>query len=134
MTTYSIAEVREAGKVSWVVIRTEADGSKHWMTSHEVRELAQAEVDRLDAPIPITRERKRPRDPNQLAKMIVDLATGAAEEDLNLVSATDSDKDSAAVALGRKGGLKGGAARAASLSSEQRKEIARKAAAKRWNR
>jgi hypothetical protein len=41
-------------------------------------------------------------------------------------------KDPAAVALGRKGGLKGGKARAAKLTPEQRSEIAKKAAAARW--
>ncbi len=41
-------------------------------------------------------------------------------------------KDPAAVALGRKGGLKGGAARAAALSPERRSEIARSAAKARW--
>jgi len=44
------------------------------------------------------------------------------------------DKDPSAVALGRKGGLKGGKARAAKLTPERRSEIARKAAAARWNR
>ncbi|MFI5384569.1 MAG: hypothetical protein ACHQ50_00455 [Fimbriimonadales bacterium] len=44
------------------------------------------------------------------------------------------EKDPAAVSLGRRGGLKGGKARAASLTAEQRSEIAKKAAAKRWNR
>jgi hypothetical protein len=68
MTTYSIAEVREAGKVSWVVIDTEADGSKHWLTSHPTEGEAQAEADRLGTPSPITRERKRPRDPNQFSE------------------------------------------------------------------
>lgn len=73
---------------------------------------------------------KRPRDTNQLAKSIVDLSTGqAAEEKLE-----DSGKDPAAVALGRKGGLKGGKARAASLSPEKRSEIAKKAAQARWNK
>lgn len=43
-------------------------------------------------------------------------------------------KDPAAVALGRKGGLKGGAARAAKLTPEQRSEISKKAAAARWSR
>ncbi len=42
-------------------------------------------------------------------------------------------KNPAAVALGRKGGLKGGRARAASLTAEQRLNIARKAAAARWS-
>ncbi len=46
---------------------------------------------------------KRPRDPNQLAKLIVDIATGEAE-DVN----PDAGKNRAAVELGRKGGQKGG--------------------------
>jgi hypothetical protein len=76
---------------------------------------------------------KRPRDPNQLGKLIVDLATGKQTEG-ELVSPADSEKDAAAVSLGRRGGLKGGNARASSLTPEQRREIARRAAAKRWNR
>jgi hypothetical protein len=63
------------------------------------------------------------RDANQLAASIVAQATGQAKS---------KKKDPAAVALGRRGGLKGGKARAASLTPEQRSEIARKAAAKRW--
>jgi hypothetical protein len=47
---------------------------------------------------------------------------------------TDAGKDPAAVALGRKGGLKGGKARAASLSKERRAEIAKTAAVARWKR
>jgi hypothetical protein len=69
---------------------------------------------------------KRPRDPNQLAALIVGLSTGEIEE------AKDEGKDPAAVALGRKGGLKGGKARAAKLSKKRRSEIAAKAAAARW--
>jgi hypothetical protein len=72
---------------------------------------------------------KRPRDPNQLAKLIVDMATGAAPPDT-----TVDGKDPAAVALGRKGGLRGGNARAKSLSSKRRSEIAHLAAKKRWSR
>lgn len=71
---------------------------------------------------------KRPRDPNQLAKLIVDMATGEAPPE------PKPEKDPAAVALGRKGGLKGGKARAESMSPERRAEIAKKAAAKRWNK
>ena len=70
---------------------------------------------------------KRPRDPNQLAKLIADLATGSITE-----TPADIGKDPAAVALGRKGGLKGGAARAKKLTAEERSEIAKKAAAARW--
>ncbi|MCC6789343.1 MAG: RNA-binding protein [Hyphomonadaceae bacterium] len=44
----------------------------------------------------------------------------------------EPEKNAAAVALGRLGGLKGGAARAKSLSKKRRSEIAKKAAAKRW--
>lgn len=73
------------------------------------------------------RSRKRPRDPNQLGKLIVDIATGDVED-----TAPDDGKNPAAVELGRKGGLKGGKARAQKLSPEQRSEIARKAAQARW--
>ena len=69
----------------------------------------------------------RPRDANQLAKFIADVATGTAE-----LPKTDEGKDPAAVALGRKGGLKGGKARAEALSKRRRAEIAKKAAAARW--
>jgi hypothetical protein len=66
-------------------------------------------------------KRKQPDDPNALAKFIVEKTTG-------------SDKNPAAVALGRLGGRKGGPARARKLSSARRKEIARKAARARWSR
>lgn len=69
---------------------------------------------------------KRPRDPLQLAKLIGDIATGQITEK------TDDGKDAAAVSLGRKGGLKGGKARAAALSPKQRSEAAKKAALARW--
>lgn len=73
--------------------------------------------------------KKRPRDTNQLAKRIVDIATGDEEE-----RDTDEGKDPAAVSLGRRGGLKGGKARAASMTPKQRADIAKKAAAARWKR
>lgn len=47
-------------------------------------------------------------------------------------SSKEPEKNPAAVALGRLGGLKGGNARAAELSPKRRKEIAQKAAATRW--
>ena len=72
---------------------------------------------------------KRPRDANQLAKHIVDLSTGQVEE-----KDPDKGKDPAAVALGRKGGLKGGKARAQSLTAEERSAIAKKAAKARWSK
>lgn len=72
----------------------------------------------------------RPKDTNQLAKHIVDIATGEADDD----QPEQPTKNPAAVALGRLGGLKGGKARADSLTPEQRQDIARKAAAKRWKK
>lgn len=77
--------------------------------------------------MPMDTKPKRPRDTNQLAKSIVDLTTGDAEEEK-----PDGSKDPAAVALGRKGGLKGGKARAKKLTAKQRSDIARKAAEARW--
>lgn len=74
-----------------------------------------------------SRKPKRPRDPNQLAKNIVDLATGEVEE-----VDPDAGKDPAAVEVGRMGGLKGGKARAEKLTEAQRAEIAKKAAKARW--
>jgi hypothetical protein len=65
------------------------------------------------------------RDINQMAASIVSQTTGGK-------SKTEPEKNPAAVALGRLGGLKGGKARAKSLSAAQRKKIAKKAAAKRW--
>lgn len=75
---------------------------------------------------------KRPRDPNQLAKSIIDIATGQKPD--RDPTPEEQGKDPAAVALGRKGGLKGGKARAASMTSEQRADIAKKAAAARWKK
>jgi hypothetical protein len=74
------------------------------------------------------RSRKRPRDPNQLGKLIVDIATGEADD------APDDDKNPAAVTLGRKGGLKGGKARAEGMTSEERSLAAKRAAQSRWSK
>lgn len=73
----------------------------------------------------------RPRDPVQLGKLIGDILTGQVEDQAQ-PSKADEGKDPAAMALGRKGGLKGGAARAAKMSPERRAEIAKKAAKARW--
>lgn len=70
---------------------------------------------------------KRPRDPNQLAKMIVDLTTRTTTE-----VDPDAGKDAKAVERGRLGGLKGGLARAAAVPAERRHKIAVDAAAARW--
>ena len=76
--------------------------------------------------------KKRPRDPNQLAKLIVDIATGEVED--REPTPEDQGKDPAAVSLGRRGGLKGGKARAEKMTPKQRSEIAQKAAQARWGK
>jgi len=67
---------------------------------------------------------KRPCDVNQLAKLIVDLSTGDATEPV----------ESKKAAAGRTGGLKGGTARAKTLTPDQRTDIARLAAEARWKK
>ena len=74
----------------------------------------------------MTKHPKRPRDPNQLAKLIVDMTVGEVPND------SPKGPDSAAIQARRKGGLKGGKARAKALSPRKRKAIAKKAAATRW--
>ena len=70
---------------------------------------------------------KRPRDTNQLAKSIVDLATGETKEPI-----IEDTRNPNAVALGRLGGLRGGIARAAKLSKIKRVKIAKLGAKARW--
>jgi len=78
------------------------------------------------------RSRKKPTDINSIAAAIVGEAT--AEPILENAAESVPEKDPFAVALGRRGGLKGGNARAAKLTPEQRKESAQKAAAARWGK
>jgi hypothetical protein len=68
-------------------------------------------------------------DLNQLAKRIVDEATGEAP-----ITLAPREKNKAAQELGRLGGLKGGIARAEKLSPSLRSEIAKQAAEKRWEK
>ncbi len=75
---------------------------------------------------------KRPRDLNQWAKRMLDIATGEVSD--REPTPEEQGKDPAAVALGRKGGLKGGKARAASMTPEQRSEAAKRAASARWGK
>lgn len=77
---------------------------------------------------------RRPRDQNQLAKRIVDIATGEAPDTNSHEKPPDPTKNPHAIALGRLGGKKGGRARAEALSPEQRSEIAKKAALRRWRK
>ncbi len=76
-------------------------------------------------------KRVRSKDENVLAKSVID----------DIIELTESEtfertpeKNPAAVMLGRKGGLKGGRARAEKLSAEERSEIARNAAIARWSK
>jgi hypothetical protein len=68
----------------------------------------------------------KPKDPSEIARHVLDTVVPDAEP--------KPEKNPAAVALGRLGGLKGGKARAAKLTAEQRKDIATKAATSRWNK
>jgi hypothetical protein len=67
---------------------------------------------------------KRPRDPAQLAKLMIDIASGEVTE----------GEPTAKQARAHKAGVKGGPARAKSLTPEQRSEIARAAASARWKK
>ena len=71
---------------------------------------------------------KRPRDLNQLAKLIVDIASGEAEDTVS------PQKRAPESVKGRPGGLKGGVSRASTLDPERRQEIARTAAQSRWQK
>jgi hypothetical protein len=75
------------------------------------------------------RSSKLKKDENEVAASIVAQATGQATD----VPEPDADAVSAVMrAMGRRGGLKGGKARAAALTPRKRKAIAKKAAAARW--
>jgi len=74
---------------------------------------------------------RRPSDPFQLAVEIGRIATGQAQ-DKPIPEPTPDEVRRVMSALGRRGGPKGGAARAEVLSPARRKEIAKKAAAARW--
>jgi hypothetical protein len=82
------------------------------------------------------RSKSRPRDPNELAHRIFLESIGEAPKTQpgGELKPVDPTKNPHAVALGRLGGLKGGAARAAALSPKKRSAIAAKAAAKRWGK
>ncbi|MGE0278943.1 MAG: hypothetical protein AB7R40_26420 [Nitrospiraceae bacterium] len=73
------------------------------------------------------RSSKPKKDVNQLAASILQAATGESPP-------VEDEKNPAAVALGRLGGLKGGKARARALSASARARIAKKAAQARWKK
>ncbi len=76
----------------------------------------------------VDRTPKRPRDTNQLGKLMVDILTGQVED--REPTPEERGVDPAASAMGKKGGP----ARAASMTPERRSEIAKAAAAKRWRK
>ncbi len=69
------------------------------------------------------------QDTRQLARSVLDQIAPDVEPKL-----AQPEKNPAAVALGWLGGIKGGEAKAKKLTAEQRSEIAKKAAAARWNK
>ena len=75
------------------------------------------------------RSSKRQKDTQQLARKVLDTVVPDAELSLE---AAQPEKNPAAVALGRLGGIKGGKARAEKLTAIERTEIAKKAANARW--
>jgi hypothetical protein len=73
------------------------------------------------------------RDFTQIAKAVVDAATGEGPKPIPPGAPPENDtRNPAAVALSKLGASKGGKARAAKLSAAKRKSIAKKAAATRW--
>jgi hypothetical protein len=69
---------------------------------------------------------KRPRDPNQIAKLVVEIATGEVEDAVSESKRNPSKK--------QLDGSKGGRIRAINLSTVKRKAIAKKAARTRWTK
>lgn len=72
----------------------------------------------------MAKQPKRPRDPNQLAKLMIDIASGDVEE----AEKTTTEKRASTA------GKKGGPARAKALTPEQRSQIASLAAQARWKK
>ena len=73
---------------------------------------------------------KRPRDPNQLAKWIVEQSTAEAVPETQVQA--PSDLSAYMAAMGRKGGMVGGKRRLVTMTAAQRKKAAAKAAQARW--
>lgn len=78
-------------------------------------------------------DKETQKDHQELARGVLDAIAPNADSKPEEKAADEAkEKNPAAVALGRLGGLKGGKARAEKLTKEQRSEIAKKAAAARW--
>ncbi|KXK05385.1 MAG: hypothetical protein UZ03_NOB001000883 [Nitrospira sp. OLB3] len=78
------------------------------------------------------KKKKPSTDVNVTAFQILQSITGEPAEEPPKKKPSEPEKNPAAVALGRLGGLKGGKARAEKLSTKKRSEIAKKAAKARW--
>jgi hypothetical protein len=115
------------GTIRWQRGDMGCDGKSSWMQSRmklinpQTNALAAKRTEKIDAPWPERRE--APADVIGNAVKVMRIATGDETEVL-----TDDGKNAAAVALGRMGGK----ARAEGMTAKRRKEIAKKAAAKRW--
>ncbi len=77
-------------------------------------------------------KKKKQRDIAEIAYQTVQGAIQEVEHSKEILQSLAKEKNPAAVALGRLGGLRGGPARAKKLSAKRRQEIAHKAAEKRW--
>jgi hypothetical protein len=74
-----------------------------------------------------SRRKAEPEDTNQIAARIIETVAGVAESAKETISRVAAE-------LGRRGGLRGGKARANALSPNKRRAIAKKAAAARWSK
>ena len=98
-----------------------------------VLSIVELEIQRIvpyNVTMPKRSSKKKPSDdPNEAAKSVLDRVIAETEDE---PTDDEPEKNPAAVALGRLGGKKGGPARAAKLTPEERREIAQKAARARW--
>ena len=87
-------------------------------------------------PKPLKKAKNNPTDPNLLARSVIEAVIGEPlspqEQSPDQAKPVPSPISQYLAKIGRKGGLKGGKARASSLTSKQRKAIAKKAASSRW--
>jgi hypothetical protein len=72
-------------------------------------------------------QKRQPKDVNQLARQLVNITTGALDEE-----PTDAEVSKVMAALGRRGGKIGGKRRLVTMTPAQRSAVARKAARAKW--
>ncbi len=77
---------------------------------------------------------KRPRDPNQLAKWIVEQSTSETPEPVAATPIPPTDLSAYMAAIGRKGGQIGGKRRLKTMTKAARSKVAAKAARARWKK